>query len=196
MFGYRSDELKVRLITDRMVVRLAYERDAHRMADYYSENYGYLKQWEPTRDNSHFQPSGWLNRLHVMSELHRQGNAFHFLLLDQNEDEVIGVANYSNILRGAFHACYLGYSIGQKWQGKGLMFEAAESTIRYMQRHQKMHRIMANYMPHNSRSGSLLRKLGFEQEGYAKQYLQIDGVWRDHVLMALTDTGWRKNITF
>ncbi len=52
-----------------------------------------------------------------------------------------------------------------------------------------MHRIMANYMPHNMRSGHLLTKLGFEREGYAKQYLQINGEWRDHVLTALTDVG-------
>ncbi|WP_234013096.1 GNAT family N-acetyltransferase, partial [Cronobacter dublinensis] len=47
---------------------------------------------------------------------------------------------------------YLGYSLGEKWQGQGLMFEALTSAIRYMQRSQHMHRIMANYMPHNQRS--------------------------------------------
>ncbi|MDI8841725.1 hypothetical protein MJI69_30510, partial [Salmonella enterica subsp. enterica serovar Anatum] len=40
------------------------------------------------------------------------------------EKEIIGVANFSNVVRGSFHACYLGYSIAQKWQGQGLMFEA------------------------------------------------------------------------
>lgn len=192
MFGYRTNEPKVRLVTERMVVRLAGERDGYRLADYYSENKEFLKPWEPTRDNSHFIPSSWNNRLHLMSELHRQGNAFHFILLDNEENEVMGVVNFSNILRGAFHACYLGYSLGKKWQGQGLMHEALVHAIRYMQKHQGMHRIMANYMPHNSRSGNLLTRLGFEREGYAKQYLQIDGEWRDHVLTALTDTTWKQ----
>ncbi|EJA8914550.1 ribosomal protein S5-alanine N-acetyltransferase, partial [Escherichia coli] len=96
----------------------------------------------------------------------------------------------SNVVRGSFHACYLGYSIGQKWQGKGLMFEALSAAIRYMQRTQHIHRIMANYMPHNKRSGDLLARLGFEKEGYAKDYLLIDGQWRDHVLTALTTPDW------
>ncbi|MGP8847008.1 ribosomal protein S5-alanine N-acetyltransferase, partial [Enterobacter hormaechei] len=91
-----------------------------------------------------------------------------------------------NVVRGSFHACYLGYSIAQKWQGQGLMYEALTSAIRYMQRTQHIHRIMANYMPHNKRSGDLLARLGFEKEGYAKDYLLIDGQWRDHVLTALT----------
>lgn len=66
------------------------------------------------------------------------------------------------------------------------MQEALEPTLRYMQRQQGMHRIMANYMPHNQRSGQLLARLGFEKEGYAKDYLMINGRWRDHVLTALT----------
>jgi ribosomal-protein-alanine N-acetyltransferase len=37
-------------------------------------------------------------------------------------------------------------------------------------------------MPGNERSARLLQRLGFEQEGYAKRYLQIAGVWEDHVL--------------
>ncbi|EKT57492.1 ribosomal protein S5-alanine N-acetyltransferase [Providencia sneebia] len=193
MFGYRINEPKVRLVTERMIVRLAYERDSYRLADYYSENKEFLKPWEPLRDSSHFNPSSWHHRLQVMTELHRQGSAFHFLLLDSEEKSVIGVANYSNVLRGAFHACYLGYSIGEKWQGQGLMYEALVQSNRYMQKSQGIHRIMANYMPHNLRSGNLLSRLGFEREGYAKQYLQIDGEWRDHVLTALTDAQWKQS---
>lgn len=48
-----------------------------------------------------------------------------------------------------------------------------------------MHRIMANYMPHNHRSGNLLKKIGFKPEGYAKAYLQINGEWQDYILMSL-----------
>lgn len=127
-----------------------------------------------------------------MNELHRQESAFHFLLLTQKEDEIIGVANYSNVMRGAFNACFLGYSVGEKWQGQGYMSEALTETLRYMQRQQGMHRIMANYMPHNLRSGNLLAKHGFEREGYAKNYLQINQEWRDHVLTALTTRSYFK----
>ncbi|CAM3734750.1 ribosomal protein S5-alanine N-acetyltransferase [Xenorhabdus thuongxuanensis] len=190
MFGYRSTSPKIRFITNRMVVRVVYERDAYRLAEYYAENKNFLKPWEPTRDGSFYQPSGWTNRLSYIAELQRQGSAFNFLLLDPNENEVMGVANFTNVVRGAFYSCYLGYSLGEKWQGQGLMYEALQPAIRYMQRHQKMHRIMANYMPHNQRSGNLLKKLGFEREGYARNYLMIDGVWQDHVLTSLIDNSW------
>jgi len=190
MFGYKSATPRVRLTTDRMVLRLVHERDAHRMADYYVENRAFLKPWEPVRDESHCYPSGWQARLGLISEMQKQGNAYYFILLDPDENHVQGVANFSNVLRGSFHACFLGYSLGEKWQGQGLMFEALQSLIRYMQRQQKMHRIMANYMPHNQRSGDLLTRLGFEREGYAKDYLLIDGKWQDHILTALTYQEW------
>ena len=41
-----------------------------------------------------------------------------------------------------------------------------------------------HYQPNNERSGRLLRSLGFTVEGYARDYLYIDGAWRDHVLTA------------
>jgi len=191
MFGYRSNVPKIRLVTDRMVIRLVCERDDLRLADYYSENRQFLKPWEPVRDESYYSTSGWQARLAMMEQTHKEESAFYFVLMDPDEQEVRGVANFSNVVRGAFNACYLGYSLGQRWQGQGLMFEGLTSAIRYMLRVQAMHRIMANYMPHNQRSGNLLARLGFEKEGYAKDYLLIDGQWQDHVLSALTNTAWR-----
>ncbi len=190
MFGYHLATPKIRLTTSRMSLRLLHDRDAYRMAEYYAENQLFLKPWEPARDKSHCLPAGWQARLGMIMELQKHGSAYYFILLDQEEKEVRGVANFSNVLRGSFHACFLGYSLGERWQGQGLMFEALQPLIRYMQQQERMHRIMANYMPHNHRSDSLLERLGFEREGYAKDYLLIDGQWRDHVLTALTYKEW------
>ncbi len=105
------------------------------------------------------------------------------------------MANFSNVVRGSFHACYLGYSIAQKCGRQGLMFEALTAAIRYMQRTQHIHRIMANYMPHNKRSGVAGAAWVFEKEGYAKDwFLLIDGQWRDHVLTALTTPLWSRGV--
>ncbi|KAB7713616.1 30S ribosomal protein S5 alanine N-acetyltransferase [Plesiomonas shigelloides] len=190
MFG-RLTAPQVRLCSERLIVRLAQEKDAAKIADYYTLNRAYLKPWEPARDESHFRPSGWEMRLSLITQLHRQGNAFCFILLDPQESEVLGIANYSNVVRGVFHACYLGYSLGELHVGKGLMYEALRQTNRYIFEQQHLHRIMANYMPHNQRSGNLLKRLGFEREGFARDYLLIDGQWQDHVLTALCNPRWR-----
>ena len=48
-----------------------------------------------------------------------------------------------------------------------------------------LHRIQANVRPENSRSVALLHRLGFEDEGLAREYLFINGAWCDHRMFAL-----------
>jgi ribosomal-protein-alanine N-acetyltransferase len=50
-----------------------------------------------------------------------------------------------------------------------------------------MHRIEAACVPENEPSRNLLGKAGFRQEGLAKRYLLINGVWSDHVQYALLE---------
>lgn len=119
MFGYRSNVPKVRLTTDRLVVRLVYDRDAWRLADYYAENKGFLKPWEPVRDDSHCYPSGWQARLSMISEFHKQGSAFYFALLDPEEKEIIGVANFSNVVAGRFMPATLAIPLARSGKARG-----------------------------------------------------------------------------
>ena len=65
------------------------------------------------------------------------------------------------------------------------MGEALGALIEYAFTELELHRLMANYRPENERSAAVLARLGFEREGFARDYLYIDGAWRDHVLTAL-----------
>jgi hypothetical protein len=52
------------------------------------------------------------------------------------------------------------------------------------------YRIEANIQPGNKASISLVKRLGFTQEGFSEKYLQINGEWRDHQRWALTVENW------
>ncbi len=69
------------------------------------------------------------------------------------------------------------------------MAEALRRAIRHAFDEMGLHRLMANYVPTNEHSGRLLRRLGFTIEGYARDYLLLDGVWKDHILTALVSSG-------
>ncbi|VVM36874.1 hypothetical protein PS682_00069 [Pseudomonas fluorescens] len=69
------------------------------------------------------------------------------------------------------------------------MKKTLEITNRYCFEQMGLHRIMANHLPSNVRSERLLESLGFEREGYAREYLKIAGAWEDHVLRALINSG-------
>ncbi|MCA9294338.1 MAG: GNAT family N-acetyltransferase [Phycisphaerales bacterium] len=112
---------------------------------------------------------------------------FNIYLRDEHDGPMVGEVGLSNIVRGCFRACHLGYHIDQAHEGKGLMSESLRAVIGHVFDEMKLHRIMANYLPGNDRSARLLERLGFVIEGRAKDYLFINGAWRDHVLTSLTN---------
>jgi len=107
-------------------------------------------------------------------------NRLLFLFDRDDPGEIIGSVTFSNIVRGAFQSCYLGYRLDETRVGTGLMREALIAAIRYMFQMEGLHRIEANVMPHNDRSVRLLQRLGFRNEGRAQRYLNIQGRWEDH----------------
>lgn len=149
------------------------------------ENRDHLERWEPKRMPEFFTEGFWQVQLRVHLRDFRDGNSVCFTLLTPEEDRVIGVCNYTSIVRGTFQSCHLGYAMAERDQGEGLMFEALQMTNRYMFKDAGLHRIMAGYLPENERSGRLLERLGFEKEGFARKYLKINGRWEDHVLTSL-----------
>ena len=165
------------------------------IAQFLESNFaGHLDRWSPPSGAAFFTEAFWAERLAGSVEEFRADRAVRFVLQargrDAETDPVLGTCNYTNIVRGALHACHLGYQIARPQQGQGLMHEALRATNAFMFDAMRMHRIMANYRPENARSRRLLERLGFEHEGVAKSYLFIDGAWRDHVLTALTHPGY------
>lgn len=171
-----------KLFTDRLICRLLEPHEAKLMCSFRRENKNHLEKWEPLRKPSFFTESFWQAQLRTQLRDFREGVSANFSILDKDEMFIIGVCNYTNIVRGTFQSCQLGYAIAKQFEGQGLMEEALRTTNEFVFSQLGLHRIMAAYLPHNQRSGSLLGKLGFKREGFAEKYLKINGIWEDHVL--------------
>src|SRR6202022_3653325 len=116
----------------------------------------------------------WRDRLAVAVEEYLAGRAARFVLQAharhagaELQAPILGTCNYTNIVRGPFLACHLGYQIARAEEGRGLMAEALRATNAFVFAALRLHRIMANYRPENERSGKLLERLGFAREGIA-----------------------------
>ena len=181
-----SDRSPVVLHTERLKLTLPAPEAAGRLVSYFEGNREHLTPWEPPFPRGLFTTSFWQRRLSQNRQEYRAGSSARFVLLDREDPSgpIVGMANFTQFVRGAFMACTLGYSIDRDAQGKGLMFEALTEALRHVFEGLGMHRVMANYMPINERSGKLLRRLGFQVEGYARDYIYINGSWRDHILTA------------
>ena len=167
------------------------------MLDFVDRNRDHLKPWNPPEPHGMYTLVHWQEVVVNCALAFEARSAVRFWISTREHPErIIGSIGYSQLARGPFCACVLGYQIDHACEGQGLMAEALLATNRYMFEEQKLHRIAANYRPENTRSGRLLAKLGFRIEGYAREYLFIDGAWRDHVLTSITnaafDTNWLK----
>ncbi|ODN42135.1 GNAT family N-acetyltransferase [Piscirickettsia litoralis] len=106
-----------------------------------------------------------------------------FLMHNSN---LVGVFNISEIVRGCFQSCYLGYYAFEPFANQGYMTQGLQLLIHHAFGALKLHRIEANIRPENTHSIKLVQKLGFHKEGYSPNYLYLDGAWRDHERWAIT----------
>ena len=174
------------LTTARCTVTLLGPDNAQRFFDYRQRNLEHLAPWEPARnpnDGTLFESCQRAAERAIQS--FAEGQSVQMIAIERQSQTMVAGCNFTNIVRGIFQACHLGYSVDQAWQGQGLMREVVAAGIAYMFDTQGLHRIMANHMPSNVRSAKLLQALGFEREGYARSYLRIGGQWQDMVLNAL-----------
>ncbi|OUL69094.1 GNAT family N-acetyltransferase [Paraburkholderia hospita] len=99
--------------------------------------------------------------------------------------QIVGVVNINEIVAGAFQSAYLGYYGMSSFSRKGLMTEALRAATKYALDDLGLHRLEANIQPENQASIALVRRLGFQKEGFSPRYLHINGEWRDHERWAL-----------
>lgn len=175
----------VRLQTSRLVLAPPDVGDAVPLLDYYLHNQQHFRPWEPRRDESFHTVEGMAARIAAQQDAMREGQALHLLLRAADAGTIVGECGFTNIVRGPFQACHLGFSLCRDAEGRGLMHEALQCALGFVFMELKLHRVMANYRPENARSARLLDRLGFEREGLARAYLHIDGQWRDHILTSL-----------
>jgi [ribosomal protein S5]-alanine N-acetyltransferase len=179
------------ITTSRLILRLAEDGDIPALLHFYRDN---VDHFAPT---SPLLPPDFLTEAFMLRQVARnnddfvQGRAVKLFLFDKSEPAtVVGQISLNNIVRGAAYYCDLGYSLGEAKQGQGLMSESVVAVIRYAFDELRLHRVKAAYLPSNERSGRLLRRLGFVVEGYARDYLLIQGQWQDQILVGLVNPVW------
>ena len=179
-----------RIETERLLLTIPDVAVAARMLAYVEENREHFAPWSPPEPEGYYTEKFWRDYLQTSRRQFEQDSSMRlvFFLRDDVNGAVVGDCNFTNFVRGPFQACYLGYKISKRAEGRGLMSEALHAATRYAFENLRLHRIMANYVPSNERSGRVLRRLGFAVEGYARDYLLVGGLWRDHVLTSLTNT--------
>jgi len=171
----------------RVMLRPPRLEDYNKWRQVRAYNQSFLKPFEPQWPKDCLTENFFKRRLARQKKEMLGGRGAFFLIFLKETDEIVGGINLNNIQLGAARNASLGYWLVEDKQGQGYMFEAAELAIKYAFDDLKLHRLHAACLPDNDRSARLLLKLGFEEEGFAKQYLKINGKWQDHRLFGLVN---------
>lgn len=154
-------------------------------------NQRFLTPYEPDRDPSFFTRAGQAREITLDQEAWAHGASYAFAICDaQDDDRLAGRVALSNVVRGPWQNATLGYWVNEAANGQGHCTRAVRAVCRFAFEHAGLHRIQPAIMPRNVRSQRVVAKVGFRQEGTAKRYLRIAGVWEDHDIYALTAEDW------
>ncbi|MEI6028898.1 MAG: GNAT family N-acetyltransferase [Betaproteobacteria bacterium] len=175
------------LQTARLRLLPVHESLAAGAAAFYQRNAAHLAPWDPPSPPDFATEAFQRERLAKALADVAVGALLRWWLQPQGDtSRLVGSIGLSQIARGPFQNAMLGYAVDADCQGQGLMREALQAVIAHaFSPAVHLHRIQANVRPENARSVALLQRLGFEDEGLAREYLFIDGAWRDHRMFAL-----------
>jgi ribosomal-protein-alanine N-acetyltransferase len=144
----------------------------------------FLTPWEPIWPADDLTRTAFRRRLRRYAEDQRNDLAYSFLIFRALDDALVGGVTLANVRRGVAQAGSVGYWIGAPFARQGYMTAAVRALIPFSFGSLRLHRLEAACIPINRPSIALLEKTGFQREGYARQYLCINGVWEDHLLYA------------
>src|SRR5262245_26007602 len=155
----------------------------------------WLERWEPRADPGSVDPAlereafrarcgAWDRQRHFDAAY-----GFGLFLLD---GRLAGEVSLGSVQRGPFQMGYIGYWVDQALAGQNYVPEGVVLMIRHAFEGLQLHRLEAAIVPRNDASKRVAEKLGLRDEGLAVRFLQIQGVYEDHIRYAITAEEWRE----
>ncbi|MEA2485188.1 MAG: [ribosomal protein S5]-alanine N-acetyltransferase [Actinomycetota bacterium] len=168
-------------------------QDAAALLEVRTRNKAFFEPWEPAQSARHFTLQGQREEIERAAADTRRDMRYAFGIFLKENDQLIGRVALSNVSRGAWQNATLGYYMDEAQTGHGYATEAVRLALQFAFGPAGLHRVQAAVLPRNIASRRVLEKAGFSREGRSTKYLQINGVWEDHEMFAITREDWRED---
>jgi ribosomal-protein-alanine N-acetyltransferase len=150
-----------------------------------AESRAFLTPWEPTWPADDLTRAAFRRRIRRYQTEIREDHSYPFFIFTQPDSVLVGGVTLSNVTRGMTQTGTVGYWMGERHAGRGLMTRAVQALVPFAFNALRLHRLEAACLPHNAASMRLLLKVGFRREGLARGLVCINGRWQDHIVFAL-----------
>ncbi len=183
----------IRLYGRRVMLRPLVAPDFAAWSEVRVRNGDWLLRWEPQRIPGLPDPArdrdAFALRCSARERERQLGAGYGFGIFV--DGAFAGEINVNSIQRGPFQNAYVGYWIDEARAGNGYMPEAVAVVCRFAFDELKLHRLQIAIIPRNAKSRRVMEKLRLREEGVAVGYLEINGLWEDHVRYAVTAEDWK-----
>ncbi|WP_192886855.1 GNAT family N-acetyltransferase [Mycobacterium sp. MFM001] len=162
-------------------------RDAGQWSRIRLTDRSHLEPWEPSTESDwtvHHSVSSWPAVCSSLRAEARKGRMLPYAI--ELDGQFCGQLTVGNVTHGALRSAWIGYWVSSSVTGGGVATGALALGLDHCFGPVMLHRVEATVRPENVASRAVLAKVGFREEGLLRRYLQVDGAWRDHVLVALT----------
>lgn len=180
-----SQEYRIAVSGSRVVLRVPAMTDFPAWAQLRTASRPFLIPWEPLWPHDDLTRTAFRYRIKRYNRDIRNDISYPFFIFSRENETLLGGITISNVRRGVSQTGSIGYWIGQPFARQGYMTDALRALVSYAFTELNLNRLEAACIPSNEPSIRLLQSCGFQQEGLARDYLKINGTWRDHLLFAL-----------
>jgi ribosomal-protein-alanine N-acetyltransferase len=153
----------------------------------------WLTKWEPmpliTSPDPATSRDAFTHRCAARDRERQSGNAYCMGLFVNNV--FVGEVNLNSVMRGAMQSGTIGYWIDEAKAGNSYVSEAVLVLMKFAFEELRLHRMEICIVPRNANSRRVAEKLQLREEGIAERFLEINGVWEDHVRYGFTIEEWQ-----
>ena len=147
----------------------------------------HLEPWEPATGvdwEARHAITSWPSVCSGLRSEARKGRMLPYVI--EVNGQLSGQLTIGNVTHGALRSAWIGYWVTTSATGAGVATAALALGLDHCFGPVGLHRVEATVRPENAASRAVLAKVGFREEGLLRRYLDVDGAWRDHVLVAIT----------
>lgn len=189
-----TPQAPTRLYGRRIMLRPLTESDFDAYGEVRRRNGDWLTSWEPSRPAGTSDPAldrtAFRHRCVARERERQTGHAYSFGVFV--DSAFVGEVNLNNVMRGAMQTGTIGYWIDRKHAGNGYVAEGVAAIMKFAFDDLNLHRLEVCIIPRNTNSKRVAEKLGLRLEGLAERFLEINGVWEDHLRYAITSEEWQE----
>lgn len=174
------------VVDDSVVLKLLETRDADQLFELTDSDSSYLKEWLPWVDGTK-SAEDTKSFIEMTKKQFASNNGFQAGIWYKGS--IAGVVGFHG-MNWANRSTSVGYWLGERYQGKGIMTKSCKAFVEYSFRELNLNRVEIRCAEKNLRSRAIPERLDFIKEGMIREAEWLYDHFVDHVVYGVLAREW------